>query len=76
LAKLLSEALETEEMSSVGFSVEAILREGPEAEARRLWELSAAGSQALPSIVRGAFGAHQRLWSALDHINACGARSA
>jgi DMATS type aromatic prenyltransferase len=73
LAKLLSEVLETEEMSSVGFSVEAILREGPEAETRRLWELSAAGNQALPSIVRGAFGAHQRLWSALDHINACGA---
>jgi hypothetical protein len=68
LAKLLSELLETEELSSVGFSVEAILREGPEADARRLWELTAAGTPGLPSIVRGAFGVHQRLWAALDSL--------
>jgi DMATS type aromatic prenyltransferase len=70
LAKLLSELLETEELSSVGFRVEAILRDGPEADARRLWELDAAGAPGLPSIVRGAFGVHQRLWAALDRIAA------
>jgi hypothetical protein len=68
LAKLLSELLETEEMSSVGFSLEAILREGPEADARRLWELDATGSAGLPAIVRGAFGVHQRLWGTLDRL--------
>lgn len=70
LAKLLSEVLETEELSSVGFALEAILREGPEAHAGRLRELDAAGSTGLPSIVRGAFGVHQRLWQALDQLHA------
>lgn len=73
LAKLLSEALETEELSSVGFALEAILREGPEVDARRVWELDAAGSAGLPSVVRGAFGVHQRLWQALDRLQAVAA---
>jgi DMATS type aromatic prenyltransferase len=68
LAKLLSEVLETEELSSVGFALESILREGPEADALRLWELDAAGSAGLPSVVRGAFGVQQRLWQALDRL--------
>jgi hypothetical protein len=68
LAKTLAEFLETEETSSVGFSLEAILREGPEAEAERVSELDAAGRHGLPSAVRGAFGMHQRLWSALDRL--------
>jgi len=70
LAKTLAEFLETEETSSVGFSLDAILREGPEVEAMRLSELDAAGPHGLPSTVRGAFGMHQRLWSALDRLEA------
>jgi Tryptophan dimethylallyltransferase len=68
LAKTLAEFVEAEETSSVGFSLEAILKEGPEADAQRLSQLEAAGSVRLPSVVRGALGVHEKLWGALDQL--------
>jgi hypothetical protein len=66
--KVLAELLGAEETSSVGFSLDTILREGPEAEAQRISELDAAGAVVLPSVVRGAFGVHEALWTALDRL--------
>lgn len=66
LGKALLELLETAETSSAGFSVEAVLRAGPEADAELVSRLDAAGNVAVPSVVRGAFGIHERLWVALD----------
>jgi hypothetical protein len=63
----LAEFLETEETSSVGFSLDAILRE-PAADSYRLSQLNAAGSVSLPAMVRGALGVHEELWSALDRL--------
>lgn len=68
LAKTLAEFLEAEETSSVGFSLEKILRDGPESGGSRLSQLDAAGSVRLPSVVRGAFGVHAGLWRALDQL--------
>ena len=66
LAETLAEFLETEETSTLGCSLGASLRDGPAAGAQRVSELDAAGSIALPSVVRGAFGVHEELWAALD----------
>jgi hypothetical protein len=68
LSKALLEFLEAEETSSAGFSLDDVLRDRPEAEAARVSELDAAGSVALPSVVRGALGLHERLWTALDEL--------
>jgi ABC-type transporter Mla MlaB component len=68
LGKALLEFLETEETSSAGFSLEASLRDGRQADLAQISRLDAAGSVALPSVVRGAFGVHERLWVALDQL--------
>jgi DMATS type aromatic prenyltransferase len=68
LAKALTDLLETEEKSAVGVSLEAILRESL-VSMTDASDLDAAGVPGLPSIVRGAFGTHQRLWSALDRLH-------
>ncbi|HVY26033.1 MAG TPA: tryptophan dimethylallyltransferase family protein [Polyangiaceae bacterium] len=70
LAKTLAELVETEETSSVAFSLDAILKDGVDAEASRLEELERLGQTRLRSIVRGALGVHQRLWVALDRLYA------
>lgn len=75
LGKALVEFLETEEKSSAGFSVEAVLREAP-AAASALVEVDAGGPNGLHSVVRGAFGVQQRLWSALDRIEALSSAAA
>jgi hypothetical protein len=72
LTKALMEFLETEEKSSGGFSLEAILQAAPVA-ASRLTQLDAAGPHGQHSILRGAFGVHQRLWLALDRMEALSA---
>jgi hypothetical protein len=68
LAKTLAEFLETEETSSVGFSLDAILREGLEADVELLSGSDTTGSLSLPSVVRGALGVHKELWAALDEL--------
>ncbi|MES1186015.1 MAG: tryptophan dimethylallyltransferase family protein [Myxococcales bacterium] len=69
LAKTLAEFLESEETSSIGLSLDSILREASAADTERLSRLDAAGVAALPAMVRGALAVHEKLWSALDRLS-------
>jgi hypothetical protein len=68
LGEALVELLKADEPSSIGRSLEALLRDGLAAEAEQLSHLDAAGTVGMPSVLRGALGVHGALWSALDQL--------
>lgn len=68
LATTLSRMLNAEETSSVGLSLDAILRDAKAGETELLSQLDAVGPTRIPSVVRGAFGMHRELWCALDRF--------